>query len=84
MEHFVLKRRNISFCGLYIPAHIVQIDENNNEFVWLAAGGKAVKRIVECGDFTADGVTIISGLADGDKIITAGQQKVSEGTEVKF
>lgn len=67
-----------------IPAHIVQIDEQNNEFVWLAAGGKAVKRIVKCGDFTANGVTIVSGLADGDRIITSGQQKISNGTEVKF
>lgn len=66
-----------------IPAHIVQIDENNNEFVWLAVGGKAVKRIITCGDFTASGVTVTSGLAAGDNIIVAGQHKVSNGTRVK-
>lgn len=66
-----------------LPAHIVQIDESNNEFVWLAVGGKAVKRIVNVGGFTADGVTVTSGLADGDMVITAGAQKVSEGMRVK-
>lgn len=66
-----------------LPAHIVQIDERNNEFVWLAVGGKAVKRIVTVGGFTADGVTVTSGLADGDMVITAGAQKVSEGTRVE-
>lgn len=67
-----------------LPAHIVQIDERNNEFVWLTVGGKAVKRIVTVGGFTADGVTVTNGLADGDMVITAGAQKVSEGTRVEI
>ena len=67
-----------------LPTHIVQIDERNNEFVWLAVGGKAVKRIVTVGGFTADGVTVTGGLADGDMVITAGAQKVSEGMRVKI
>ena len=66
-----------------LPAHVVQIDERNNRFVWVAAGGKAAKRIVSVGDFTADGVIITSGLADGDMVITAGAQKVSEGMRVE-
>ena len=66
-----------------LPTHIVQIDERNNEFVWLAVGGKAVKRIITVGDFTADGVIITSGLADGDMVITAGAQKVCEGMRVE-
>ena len=67
-----------------LPAHIVQIDERNNEFVWITVGGKAVKRIVTVGGFTADGVTVTNGLADGDMVITAGAQKVSEGTRVEI
>ena len=66
-----------------LPAHVVQIDERNNRFVWVASGGKAAKRIVNVGDFTADGVIITSGLADGDMVITAGAQKVSEGMRVE-
>lgn len=67
-----------------IPAHIVQIDENNNEFVWLAVNGKATKRIVTCGDFTATGLTVTDGLSAGDLVITCGQNNVSEGMAVKF
>ena len=73
-----------SSAACILPAHIVQIDEQNNEFVWLAVGGKAVKRIVTVGGFTAEGVTVTSGLADGDMVITAGAQKVSEGMRVKY
>ena len=76
-------RRQDEAATCIIPAHIVQIDENNNEFVWLTVGGKAVKRIITCGDFTASGVTVTSGLAAGDNIIVAGQHKVSNGTRVK-
>lgn len=67
-----------------IPAHVVQLDEHNNEFVWLAVDGKATKRVVTCGGFTPDGVVVTGGLASGDRIITAGTQKVSEGTRVRF
>ena len=65
-----------------IPASILQTDENNHTFVWLRSEGKAVRRVVECGDFTSQGVTVLSGLVAGDEIIVEGQQKVCEGTPV--
>lgn len=65
-----------------IPAHLIQLDEHNNSFVWIVKDGQASKRIVRCGAFTSEGVNIISGLAAGESIITKGQQKVCEGTEV--
>ena len=79
----VALRGGTSPAACILPAHIVQIDEMNNEFVWLAVGGKAMKRIITVGGFTAYGVTVTSGLADGDMVITAGAQKVSEGMRVK-
>lgn len=45
-----------------IPANIVQLDENNQSFVWLNNNGKAEKRIVSCGEFTPTGVTVVAGL----------------------
>lgn len=66
-----------------VPADVVMLDENNREFVWLAQGGKAAKRFVTCGDYTPYGVTVVSGLTAGDCIISAGQQKVSQGTRIK-
>lgn len=79
----VALRGGTSPAACILPAHIVQIDERNNEFVWLAVKGKAVKRIITVGGFTTDGVTVTSGLADGDMVITAGAQKVSEGMRVE-
>lgn len=67
-----------------IPAHIVQLDENNRSFVWIEKEGKARKCVVACGDFTANGVRIVSGLKRGDRIIVEGQQKVCEGTNLTF
>ena len=37
-----------------------------------------------CGEFTADGVTVTSGLRNGDEIIVEGQQKVCEGSRLKL
>ena len=67
-----------------IPAHIVQLDENNRSFVWIEKEGKARKCVVDCGDFTANGIRIVSGLKKGDRIIVEGQQKVCEGTDLTF
>ena len=65
-----------------IPADIVQLDEKNKTFVWIVKGGKAHKQEISCGKYLTDGVTVLSGLSLGDSIITEGQQKVCEGTEV--
>ena len=65
-----------------IPAHIVQIDEHNQSFVWSVKDGKAHKSIIVCDEYMADGVIVSSGLSANDSIIVEGQQKVCEGTEV--
>lgn len=65
-----------------LPAYVVQLDEQNRSFVWVNANGKAAKRVITCGEFTADGITVASGLSDGDEVIVEGRQKVCEGTSV--
>lgn len=65
-----------------IPVGIVQLDEKNKTFVWIVKDGKAHKREIACGEYQADGVTVLSGLSFNDSIIVEGQQKVCEGTEV--
>ena len=69
---------------IVIPANVLQLDENNDYFVWLNNGGKASKRTVSCGDFTANGVIVVSGLRAGDEVIVEGQQKVCEGTVIEI
>lgn len=65
-----------------VPARIVQLDEHNRTFVWVDNGGKAEKRNVRCGDYTARGVVVEAGLHAGDRLIVEGQQKVCSGTPV--
>lgn len=65
-----------------LPVGVVQLDELNRSFVWVNENGKAARRIITCGEFTAEGITVSSGLSDGDEVIVEGRQKVCEGTLV--
>lgn len=67
-----------------IPANIVQLDENNHSFVWVNNDGKAEKRVIDCGEFTPTGVTVVAGLKSNDQIIVEGRQKVCNGTPIVF
>lgn len=66
-----------------VPVRSVQQDANGRQFVWLAKGGKASRQFVEVGEAQGDRITILSGLAEGDKVIVEGYQKVSEGSIIK-
>lgn len=69
--------------SIVVPAQAVLLGADNSSYLWLVENGKAVKRNVEIGDYTADGVVITSGLDRGDVVIVKGQQKVSPGLDVK-
>ena len=68
--------------GVFIPANLVQLDSDNKTFVWVVNGGKAVKREIFISNETAQGAQVSGGLSDGDQLIVAGQQKVSNGMKV--
>lgn len=72
-----------SSSNVVIPASLVQIADDNSNFVWVDEGGKAVRRSIVCGAYQSNGVVITSGLKPGDKVITEGQQKVCTGTVLK-
>lgn len=81
----ILEKHDASFSKQYIiPVSIVQLDENNRSFVWIEKEGKAGKCVIDCGDFTSNGVMVVSGLKNGDRIIVEGQQKICEGTALVF
>lgn len=65
-----------------IPSRLLQLGDDNGYFVWVDDNGKAQRRTVMVGEFTASGVTIVDGLNAGDKVITEGQQKVCVGNQV--
>ena len=68
--------------NIVIPAQLVQLGDDNSNFVWIDEGGKAVRRTIVTGAYQSNGVNIVSGLKYGDKLIVEGQQKVSSGTKV--
>ena len=70
--------------GVFIPANLVQLDSDNKTFVWVVNGGKAVKREIYISSETAQGAQVSGGLSDGDQLIVAGQQKVSNGMKVEI
>ena len=68
---------------LSVPVRCVQQGADGRQFVWLAKDGKARRQTVEVGQAQGDRISILSGLAEGDKVIVEGYQKVSEGSEIR-
>ena len=68
---------------IVIPANCIELDVDNSRFVWTVVDGKAHQQPVQVGEFKGDGITILSGIKPGDKVIVNGQQKVSEGMKVE-
>lgn len=68
--------------AIVVPIESILLDNSNQTFVWIDLDGKAHKKIVLLGAYLPGGVAVESGLADGDILIVAGQQKVSEGMAV--
>ncbi len=66
-----------------IPASVIRADKTGR-YVWTVGGGNiVVKKYVTVGDFSGKGVKILSGLSEGDFLITGGATKVSGGMKVE-
>ena len=68
--------------ALVLPQQAIMVS-GKDKFVWIVKGGKAHRRAVTTGDITNEGVVIESGLSQGESVITDGQEKVSDGVNVK-
>ncbi len=77
------QKANAHTTAIVIPAHLVQLADDNSNFVWVDEGGKAVRRTIVCGEYLSNGVSIVSGLKTGDRLIVEGQQKLSTSTALK-
>lgn len=69
--------------GIIIPSASVMIDEEGR-YVWVVENGKAYKRHVTIDGFSGQGVVVVSGITEGDRIITRGIQKISTGMSISF
>ncbi len=68
--------------AVVVPDSAILVDQTG-PFVWrLDGGGKALRTPVETGLRKASRVEITAGLESGDRIVSAGTQKVTEGAEV--
>lgn len=66
--------------NIIIPLKAVQVDHSGKRFVWIKdKDNKAEYKEVIPGKLQGNGVTIKSGLNEGDELITEGYQHISEG-----
>ena len=73
---------------MHLPAHAVGGDRDGNYVFILEdtdeAGVAVVRRApVDVGEFTRDGLEILSGLTVGQRVVTAGVRRLTDGQRVK-
>jgi len=84
------KFTSLDVSALRVPATAVfaandQPVDHPERFVWVYQPDKqqVQRRAVKIGRLTADGIEIVSGLAVGEQIVTAGTQQLTEGQQVR-
>ena len=71
--------------NLCVPITSVQKRSDGTLFVWLVAEDKTVHRTtVRIGDTIGNSVVILSGISEGQRIVTEGYQKLSEGNVISY
>lgn len=68
--------------NIVVPIGVIQASSDGRKFVWGEQEGKAKRLYVETGEARGNGVEIKSGLAPGDRIVTEGYHKISEGDKI--
>lgn len=68
---------------------IAVVEDQSDRFVFVAKPGAdriavVERRVVETGDLTEEGLEIVSGLEEGEMLITAGIRFLKEGMEVRI
>ena len=74
--------------NIYVPAHTV-LEDSQGRFVYVVNSkedgtGEVSRRAVVVGDLNENGIQIIQGLDAGDKVVTAGMSKMSQGLVVRL
>ncbi|MGN1247636.1 MAG: efflux RND transporter periplasmic adaptor subunit [Paludibacteraceae bacterium] len=67
--------------GILLPAECIQTGQQGKT-VWVLQGGRAIRQQVATGPFVGEQVLITDGLRRGDRVVTAGIQKLYNGCEV--
>ncbi len=71
--------------GHRVPVAAVQRNTDGRLFVWtIGQDSTAHRTIVTAGETVGNDIVISDGIRDGQRIVTEGYQKLSEGTKVTF
>jgi RND family efflux transporter MFP subunit len=67
-----------------LPIETVLNDFNNTNYVYVTdeSSGKAFKRNISVGKLRDNQIEVVSGLAENEIVVTGGQHKLSDGTQV--
>lgn len=65
-----------------IPIRAVQEAGNGTRFVWTVLNDSTVRTPVTTGKITGNDIVIIDGIRAGDRIVTDGMQKISQGSKI--
>jgi len=68
--------------GIVVPIGIIQTTTDGQQFVWSDRNGIAKRIFVTTGAAKGNGVEILTGLSEGDRIVTEGYQKISEDDKI--
>ncbi|MBR6042881.1 MAG: efflux RND transporter periplasmic adaptor subunit [Paludibacteraceae bacterium] len=66
-----------------VPISAVQQGADGDKFIWKEVEGKAHRQKITLGRASGNRIVVLNGLQAGEKVITEGYHKISEGTEVR-
>lgn len=77
---------NTSGESILLPLEVISHDLDNQEFVYVVdkAQNKAFKRKISVGKIIGNQVEVIQGLNVGDAVVTAGQNKLTDGSLISI
>jgi RND family efflux transporter MFP subunit len=91
MSATVFVEKNIdetSANGMYVPTHAV-LEDSQGRFIYVVnptddTRGEVIRRSVVVGNLDENGMQILQGLDSGDRVVTAGMSKISQGLVVRL
>jgi len=69
------------FTALQIPKNAL-VEGTKNPYVYVTNGDKAVKRVITVGRESGENIEVLSGLSEGDEVITTGQINLMDGSVI--
>jgi len=71
--------------NIFVPINAVQRQPDGRKFVWVIdSQNKAHRTVVTVGQTLGNRIAVVDGLGIGDRVVTNGNQKLSEGSQVVY